>query len=224
MSGYQKPEICEVHKLLEKHDALIVHFSGTPKGAGSDFDYNFPGDLRKVAEGSAITGISCSVVTPRDQFACLEKANATGCIGVIVGLSAPDSLVAASPGDCGSYMVEGKRVVIEQNLNLSGLNDTIINREADSYNEWVIRTPVVVGIFAAPPYRISVNSVPEYPEEMPDYLKDGNPTPNFEYLSEAEIFRAFPDQKIFFAIDGKLVERTEDGETEFNYEILNQTK
>jgi hypothetical protein len=41
---------------------------------------------------------------PGDEFADLAKANATGCVGIIVGFQNKDSLVAVDPHDCGSYV------------------------------------------------------------------------------------------------------------------------
>ena len=68
---FTRPNLAEIHTVLAKHNALIVHFSGTPKGAGSDFEQLFPSDLREVIEGNAQTGLCCSTVLPGDNFADL---------------------------------------------------------------------------------------------------------------------------------------------------------
>jgi hypothetical protein len=53
-----KPQVPEVHEFLRKYNALVVHFSGTPKGAGSNFEHRFPNDLLHVVGGNAQSGFN----------------------------------------------------------------------------------------------------------------------------------------------------------------------
>jgi hypothetical protein len=82
-SSMAKFSLNDVNQLLRDHHALIVHFSGTPKGSGSNFEHFFPDDLKSVIRGEAQSGVCCSTVTPFDNFD-LENANATGCVGVVL--------------------------------------------------------------------------------------------------------------------------------------------
>jgi len=104
---FRRPAADEVYAFLRERNALIVHFSGTPKGAGSNFDHLYPADLQSVIAGVAMGGLSCSVVCPGDEFEDLDSANATGCIGVVLGLRSGESLVAVDPHDCGSMVGDG---------------------------------------------------------------------------------------------------------------------
>lgn len=107
-SSINRPELADVHQFLRKHNALIVHFSGAPKGGGIERNSMFPNDLEHVVEGRAMGGLSCSVVRPGDVFHGFER-NATGCIGVVLDLQSKDSLVAVDPHDCGSIEDENNQ-------------------------------------------------------------------------------------------------------------------
>ena len=74
----------------------------------------FPTDLKRVVALCAKGGLSCSVVRPGDEFADLNRANATGCVGVILGLETKNSLIAAHPHDCGSMVENGVRKVLNE--------------------------------------------------------------------------------------------------------------
>lgn len=155
-----RPSVREVYDFLRSHDALIVHFSGVPKGTGHNTDLEFPEDLRSVINGDAQGGVSCSVVKPGDEFADMRKANATGCIGVVLGLNSPDSLVAIHPHDCGSWVDDnGNRSALPMHsITWETMKSTLTNRPTDPrsgrYNEWIVRDYEVLGVFAARPYRI----------------------------------------------------------------------
>lgn len=206
MAAFKKPEVPEVYEFLRGHNALIVHFSGTPKGAGSNFEHLYPADLQSVVNLEAMGGVSCSVVRPDDEFSDLERANATGCIGVVLGLRDKDSLVAVHPHDCGSFVEDGvRKVPNERNLTIDDLEETFVNRPRGSYNEWIIKNYIVLGIFAAPPFRVSNLCIPRYLDDMPDYLKDGKPAPDFEYVTVPEIQATFSDLLIFGFRNGDLV-------------------
>ncbi len=204
--------IAQVYEFLGRHRALLVHFSGTPKGAGSNFEHLYPADLQSVIKHDAASGVSCSAVRPGDEFDDFETANATGCIGVVLGLQNKHSLVGADPHDCGSRMEGGVRKVFkERDITIDDLEETFTKRPSGSYNEWVIKDYVVLGIFAAPPFRVSVLKVPDYPDDVPPWLRDSTPIPGFEQASVAQLIRTFPGLPIFSFRDGKIVSLTEKG-------------
>lgn len=201
----KKPEVAEVYDFLSKHHALIVHFSGAPKGAGVDRGsaHLFPADLKFVVDGHAMGGISCSTVKPGDTFHGFER-NATGCIGVVIGLQHKQSLVAVDPADCGSIEnKEGFREVREdKDIGVAELAKTIEDRTF--YNEWVIKEYTALGIFAAPPYEASITQVPVYPDDMPEHLRDNRPAPNFRTVNFQELARTFLDLPIYTFTEGNV--------------------
>jgi hypothetical protein len=149
MSKFEKPKIAAVYEVLRKHDSLIVHFSG-PKGDEVRKERFFPADLRNVIAGRAAGGVSCSTISSHDNF----NEYSWGSIGVVIGFTNQDSLVGADPHDCGSReeIIDGKTIRVvpnERDLSVTDLEATITQRK--SYNEWVVRDPLVLGVFAHPP-------------------------------------------------------------------------
>jgi hypothetical protein len=63
-----KPSITNVHGFLQRHNALIVHFSGAPPGISFGVNPGYPNDLHDVISGKAQTGLACSTVMPTDNF------------------------------------------------------------------------------------------------------------------------------------------------------------
>jgi hypothetical protein len=210
-----RPSISDVYSFLRSRNALIVHFSGAPKGAGRERGsrHLFPRDLEHVIAGNASGGVSCSVIEPGDKFGQFER-NATGCIGLVLGLTAPESLVAVHSEDCGSFENScGVRVVpVEQDVAISDLKNSLVSRK--SYNEWVLRDFVVLGLFAAPPYEVSVLETPKWPADMPDYLRDETPVPSFKSISLRELEEFFPNLPIYGFGGAQLVRQSARGATE----------
>jgi hypothetical protein len=208
----EKPDLREIHDFLRGRNALIVHFSGAPKGAGVDRGaaHLFPVDLQHVIAGHAMGGVSCSVVHPGDVFHGFER-NATGCIGVVLGLKSKESLVALDRHDCGSIEdASGNRIVKrERDITPADLASTLDDR--DDYNEWIVRDYVVHGIFAAPPYEVSILKVPDYPPDMPDYLQDNEPVPAFRTVSWDELTSTFRNLSIYTFQDGRIMQRVANG-------------
>lgn len=203
----RKPSLEDVAAFLAAHDALLVHFSGTPKGGGSSFNAAFPFDLQAVMQGQAQGGLSASVVSPLDEFNNLTRANATGCVGLVLRLRSPESLVAVSPPDCGSVVEDGIRKVLhEKDIDAADLNLSISARGHNAshfYNEWVVRDFEVAGVFAMPPLRIMRWNAP-WPDDTPSELKDAGPTGwTFGATSIAEISAAFPGLPLFTFREGK---------------------
>lgn len=193
-----KPEIPEIHSVLAKYNGLIVHFSGAPKGSGADRDNPFPKDLQHVINGCAQGGISCSIVMPGDNFYGIDR-NATGCVGVVIDLQTSKSLVAVDSSDCGSIENdEGVRIVAcECDITSTEVDESITRRKRTSYNEWVVRNFNVIGIFATQPYEVSKRQIPDFPPEMPDYLRSTGSETGIGSVSIEQICRTFPDKPIF---------------------------
>ncbi|MFM0042159.1 hypothetical protein [Paraburkholderia sediminicola] len=149
MSAPLKPSLDEVRAFLEAHQALIVHCSGSPKGVGPGLA-RYPADLENVWQGRANGGVSCSVVKPGDSFHPPLR-HTTGSVGLVIGLTGSNSLVAVAPQDAGSSVVDGVRVVAsEVDITISDLSRSLSER-GDHYNEWVLRDFKVIGVFIAEP-------------------------------------------------------------------------
>lgn len=210
MTNFARPRLPDIHAILRKHCALIVHFSGTPKGGGSNFELAFPDDLRKVISGQSQSGLSCSVVLPNDEFSDLERANATGCIGLVLGLTSEQSLIDAHPYDCGTFMKNGSRQVPNaRDMTAENIEDTVTSRKGDSYNEWVIANYSVIGIFAVAPFRFSADVPIDFPDDMPDYLRSSPIAAGFKFSSPKDLAKEFPSLPIYSFVGGVLVERVQ---------------
>lgn len=183
----RKPSVAEVHAVLAAHDGLIVHFSGAPKGSGIERGHLYPDDLRHVIAGKAMGGLSCSVVKPGDNFVGFER-NATGCIGLILDLTVPSSLVAVSATDCGSIEApDGTRhVQHETDISVADVEASITGRRKGNYNEWVVRDFRVLGVLAVPPFEISVRGAISLPDDLP-------PSPLFDPTNEIGLGTTTPD-------------------------------
>ena len=206
MSSFARPTVSDIYSILRRHCALIVHFSGTPKGAGSEFEFAFPDDLGELVYGHVRSGVSSSVVMPNDEFDDFKCANATGCIGAILGLQSEQSLVDAHPSDCGSFMTGGVRDVPNaRDMTAQDIERTITDRRPDDYNEWVIANFSVLGLFAAAPYRYSANVPIIYPDDVPEHLRTISHGPGFQCSSPEALANRFPGQPIYSFVNGSLV-------------------
>lgn len=207
MSNFIRPILPDIHAVLRKYEGLIVHFSGTPKGAGSNFDFLFPDDLKEVLSGQSQTGLSCSVVMPNDEFGDLACANATGCIGIVLRMRSEQSLLDAHPGDCGSFMKDGVRQTPKaRDMSAADVEQTITDRANCTYNEWVVADYSVVGLFAAAPFRISANVPIHYPEEMPTWLRSETETLGFKHLAIEDLVTEFGPLPVYSFSGGQIVE------------------
>lgn len=201
----KKPTVNEVHNVLRRYDGLIVHFSGAPKGAGIDRGHLYPEDLRHVEQGKAIGGVSCSIVRPTDVFHGNSR-NATGCIGLVLDLIEPDSLVAVSPNDCGSIEIDGVRTVDREiDISATDIEKSIEDRQADSYNEWVLRNFKVLGVFAVFPFEISMQCKLPLPEGAPDYLSTTDNVIGVGKTNLAEVMLQFSCLSVYTFQQGRLI-------------------
>jgi len=193
-----KPTPAEVRHFLRARTALLVHFSGAPKGAGVKRGHLFPKDLLHVIAGHANGGLSCSIVRPGDVFNGYAR-NAMGSVGVVLDPRTSRSLTAVDPHDCGSMEdADGNRnVPQERDITPRDLEDSLDRRPKGDYNEWVVRDFQVRGVFASSCPEVSELSVPEYPEEMPDDMRDSIPSPSFRKVAVEELFRTFRDLPLY---------------------------
>jgi hypothetical protein len=180
-----RPSVDDVEAFLYRRRALIVHFSGSPPGVSSGVVNYYPDDLRYVIAGRARTGVCCSVVTPSDNFHGAGTRNALGCVGVVLELCAPESLMAISPSDCGSWVdSDGVRQCEMKDISITDLDDSLDLRSG--HNEWVIADYRVLGILAVAPFEI------------------WDPTLAVVTTGLADVIAAFPDQPIFTFAAGRV--------------------
>lgn len=178
-----KPSIADVHHFLRANDALIVHFSGVPKGVSSGFEQAYPHDLRNVIAGGAQGGLACSIVTPNDVFVG-NRRHAFGCVGVILDLITPGSLAAVSHHDVGSSVIDGKRIFPDRDITPKDLQESLDLR-GEEHNEWGLRDYKVIGILAIDPYEVC---------STPSTDDIGNTTPEeirMEFPGQRVVLRAF---------------------------------
>jgi hypothetical protein len=101
---------------------------------------------------------------------------------------------------------DGVRIVPNaRNLDIADLEATICKRSPTSYNEWVIRDYVVLGIFAASPFKVWGEQMLPEPPDMPDYLRASEPVGDFIEISIRKIASDFPDRQIYSFVDNHLV-------------------
>lgn len=163
-----RPEVTEVHKVLNAWGGIIVHFSGVPSGTSTGLNLQFPDDLNHVLTGNAQGGISCSTVRPGDTFEGPQR-NSWGCVGVIVRGRTPWSLAGVDAHDCGSRMEpDGFRWCIhaDTDLNLEEVVRSLDERSVIDCNEWVMRDYDVLGVLFQPPFTISSRKQFAAPKEI----------------------------------------------------------
>lgn len=185
MNALLRPPLKDIYEFLDSQQALIVHFSGAPKGIGADRGRLFPEDLLAVLDGAGAEGLSCSAVRPGDIFSGLTR-NAIGCIGLILKPRSPQSLVGVGPSDLGSEEVDGVRRAPSQHITVEVLRESFDSRK--NYNEWVVRDFDVAGLFAAQPFEVW-----RYNGTSPDGSKNSGPS----HSSLAELRARFPELPIF---------------------------
>jgi hypothetical protein len=120
-------------------------------------DGHYPSDLHTALTSECCRngGLSCSVVTPSDPFSG-DTPFVPGCIGIILDPQSSQSIISCSTADGGdvrdleSCTVMGELQGID--LSLDDLERTITERI--TYNNWLVKGYVVLGILALPPYRV----------------------------------------------------------------------
>lgn len=198
----KKPSLDEVLAFLGASSALIVHFSGAPKGAGLAGPVrHFPDDLLHVVAGHAVGGLSCSLVTPRDVFHGPMR-HATGTVGLVLCPNARQSLLAVSPRNAGSYVdADGTRRAQEHDIDLA-LLEASLSLRGDRYNEWVVRDFTVLGLFVAEPTSVWRTVPIHLPPEVA--ALQGGPIESVVDTSLADAVKDFPALPIYALRDSAI--------------------
>lgn len=147
-----------LHACLQKHSAIIVHFSGCPpmNDGASDPARLFPNDLRRVCDGETNGGVSCSTIKPSDSVCLHPDSNSTGMVGLILSPNSAASIRETFSSDAGSSrFCDGVRVGLgEAAVTLESIDRSITARRDDDHNEWVVDDFSVVGVFVGSPIMI----------------------------------------------------------------------
>ncbi|HCM1609724.1 TPA: hypothetical protein N2965_004580 [Vibrio parahaemolyticus] len=135
------------------------------------------------------------------------ERNATGCIGVIISINNPQSIIDVSESDCGSIECDnGERTTYSQKtLTISDIESSIENRSVDSYNEWVVQDYNIIGILALSPFEISTFKKSPCPDGVPEHLWNDQPIAAIESLSMDDVISEFSDHQVYSFCDGEIV-------------------
>lgn len=211
MTAAPRPPVADIYYILRADNSLIVHFSGFTRGAGNGNPrYPYPDDLKNVVASGAIGGVSCSVVAPGDIFGTQRDANATGCVGVVLGLTSPHSLMDVHATDGGTHIgPDGVRHPRPAPITVNDVERTISGRRDDDYNEWVIGDYQILGIFIATPYAVPALVPISAPPGVPSYIQENSIDWGVAYTTVAEIRAEFPDLRLFTFDAGQILELAE---------------
>ncbi|MCG5248221.1 hypothetical protein [Methylorubrum extorquens] len=135
----------QFYMMLRTYNALIVHFSGMPRGSGATAYY--PNDLEYAVANTTATRLACSTVKPYDVFGPSQSSNATGSVGIILAPRTNASILDVWPTDAGS-----SRSRIVRYVTLQECEDTITQRVG--YNEWAVTDYEVLGLFVMDPMQV----------------------------------------------------------------------
>jgi hypothetical protein len=154
MEIMSKPTAAELRGLLRKYNALLVHFSAFQPMDHPDVQ--FPDDLLYAIKNASVQNLRCSVVLPGDV--CNHdpglRSNAIGSVGLIVDFSHDNALRSIKASDGGTYDApDGKNQTFAEDMviTLDKCERTILERPKETYNEWVIETYGVLGVFVFEP-------------------------------------------------------------------------
>lgn len=139
-----------VRSLLAAENVLIVHFSGTPRMTAQPGLF-YPDDLKKV-QNNGVSAVCCSTIHSSDEFNMFGKANAIGSVGLILDINSDNSVMAADRKDTGSYYDQktGIRSVQTGMDTIQHCEDSILSRDSNEYNEWVVQDYSIIGLFVFP--------------------------------------------------------------------------
>lgn len=150
-------------QLLREHNALLVHFASITKMSNTrpKEPEPYPDRLLRILESNLDRNqkICTSTVMPGDKFPTSKSldTNATGCIGVILVPNSDISFCCADPADCGSEVKNDVRqckkcVSSPHECTFGELENAIINRPTNEYNEWIISDYETLGLFMMPDF------------------------------------------------------------------------
>lgn len=181
----------ELEDRLTEKGAVVVHFSHHsdmgPRGL------LFPADLVNAINNRDKFPLSCSVVWPGHTMELV------GSVGVIFKPKCAN-VISVSNADSGSMtMADGS----EGSLGVPLSDESFVStfRPVDAYNEWRVQGAEVIGIFVA-----NVNCIFTKREVEFDVMGVKQKTVSAESTSLADIFRAFPSQRVFTMGSGGLEE------------------
>lgn len=91
----------DIRKVLRTHGALVVHFSGTPRGVGGgQVRPDFPADLQQVALNARTWQVPCSTVSSGHARG---KGDLMGSVGLVLRCRRGASLLGVHHEDAGSW-------------------------------------------------------------------------------------------------------------------------
>lgn len=141
----------DIRSVLRTHRALIVHFSGTPRGIGAgQVRSDFPQDLLDVMANAGSWEVPCSTASPGQSR---DDSHFLGEIGLILRCRDGASLLGVCEQDAGSSYdpVAGKRHIGTcKTPTVANCNWSIEQR--CGHNEWIVSNYDPVGLFTDRPF------------------------------------------------------------------------
>ena len=187
-------------EFLRKREALVVHFSSPT----SRQDFGFPEDLQKAIElGTSGAALSFSTIIAGDrgptQVRPVDKANATGSVGIVVDIAETGSVQAVGALDAGSteysdQFMKDKGITPSVADCARSLDERGKSPDHPHYNEWRVRNFQAVGIFIFEPVQARVTKTRL---DLPDHLGGSTDEWNIDNVALDEILSAFPTLRIF---------------------------
>lgn len=175
--------IADLRAALRAKPALIVHFSGVPKGIGHSRRY--PQDLELVlANPNEI--LCCSTIEPGDLDR--RPPGATGSVGVVLDPIDEASVVFVHYDDVGSPPSTDERRSTDRQTSVADCVRSFTRDGLFPYNEWLVGPYRVVGLFVGSEAQV----------QMPDGL--------YRDVSPADVLNDLGPHRLFSCQDGQFVE------------------
>jgi hypothetical protein len=180
-----------VRKFLAERQALIVH-SSTPMR--SDDSRRFPDDL--IQAQHTTDALCCSTILSGDKGPYDPslngdpgKANAPGCVGIVLDVNDAGSVLAVHPSDCGTHR-DGDGILRYDGdePTAEGCAKSIDRRTTN--NEWVVQNFRTIGLLVFNP--TFVHTLPASSPERQINLETA--------------IKPFPDLRVFSARNGEFIE------------------
>lgn len=176
--------ISDLRALLRERPALIVHFSGCPRGVGRDTHY--PCDLSSVIANSQEI-ICCSTIEPHDFD--VPPFGGSGFVGVVLDPLGEEGIVFVDHEDHGAPPTTEQRLAMDRPESLAACARTFTRDGATPYDEWLLGPSRVVGIFVAPGAQV--------------HTPDGS----FDSVTPADVLSSLGKHRLFSCKDGQFYER-----------------
>jgi hypothetical protein len=186
----ERYSLADLRRLLTRYQAFVAHCAGFAKGTGNATTDSY-GYLERLAHAIAHADdweLSCSTIKKGDVFAPFGRANYTGPLGLVLFPLTTQSIVGATPGDGGSWIDPcnpGRRLPRLPPSCIEEIEQSIVNRPGDRYNEIRVYRYQVLGIFISRPVQFST------------------PT-GLDEISDSEIRQGFPHKRVFLLCKGSL--------------------